>query len=170
MSVENVNRASLLSYSATFIALIAAGSWVSIPFFPVPLTLQTFFVLLAGVVMRKHAAIPVLLYVALGALNLPLFHNGTAGVGVLLGPTGGFLIGFIPAAALAGLSYESESRSVRIGGLILATLAIYACGVSWLSFSASIPLLESFLLGAVPFIPGDAVKLFAAYRIGKRLE
>lgn len=168
--MENVNRASLLSYSATFIALIAAGSWVSIPFFPVPLTLQTFFVLLAGVVMKRHAAIPVVLYVILGALNLPLFHNGTAGVGVLLGPTGGFLIGFIPAAILAGIAYESDRRSFQLGGLILASIAIYVCGVSWLSFSASIPLLESILLGAVPFIPGDAVKLFAAYRIGKRLE
>jgi len=168
--MEIGNRATLLSYSATFIALIAAGSWISIPFIPVPLTLQTFFVLLSGVVMKRHAAIPVVLYVALGALNLPLFHNGTAGVGVLLGPTGGFLLGFIPAASIAGLSYEGESRAVRIGGLILASVMIYVCGIAWLSYSASIPLAQAAVLGAAPFIPGDAVKVIAAYRISKRLE
>ncbi|MFY1645407.1 biotin transporter BioY, partial [Methanoculleus bourgensis] len=84
------HRAQILAYSGTFIALIAAGSWISIPLPPVPLTLQTLFVLLAGVVMQRYAVIPVALYVLLGAANLPVFHNGTAGLGVLLGPTGGF--------------------------------------------------------------------------------
>ncbi len=164
------NRATLLSYSATFIALIAAGSWISIPFIPVPLTLQTLFVLLAGVVMRRYAVVPVALYLALGALNLPVFHNGTAGVGILLGPTGGYLIGFLPAALIAGLAYESRSELVRIGGLVLASLSIYVAGVSWLSYSAGIPLIEATVLGMLPFVLGDAVKLYAAYAIGKRLE
>lgn len=168
MKIEN--RATLISYSATFIALIAAGSWISIPFVPLPLTLQTFFVLLAGVVMRRHAAIPVILYLVMGALNLPVFHNGTAGIGILLGPTGGFLIGFIPAAIVTGLAYERESRSVRIAGLIFSSALIYLFGVCWLSYSASIPILEATLLGVVPFILGDLVKLIAAYNIGKRLE
>lgn len=168
--MEMDNRATLISYSATFIALIAAGSWISIPFIPVPLTLQTFFVLLAGIVMRRHAIIPVILYLVLGALNLPVFHNGTAGIGILLGPTGGFLIGFIPAAILAGLAYERENRHIRIAGLVLASAMIYLFGVFWLSYSASIPLLEATLLGMAPFVLGDAVKLFAAYKIGKRLE
>ena len=103
------HRAQILAYSGTFVALIAAGSWISIPLPPVPLTLQTLFVLLAGVVMRRYAVIPVGLYVLLGAANLPIFHNGTAGLGVLLGPTGGFLIGFVPAALITGLAYEQES-------------------------------------------------------------
>lgn len=168
MKIEN--RATLISYSATFIALIAAGSWISIPFVPLPLTLQTFFVLLAGVVMRRHAVIPVMLYLAMGALNLPVFHNGTAGIGILLGPTGGFLIGFVFAALIVGLAYEREERSIRIAGLIFSSAIIYLFGVSWLSYSASIPLFEAALLGMVPFILGDVVKLFAAYKIGERLD
>ncbi len=168
MRIEN--RASLLSYSATFIALIAAGSWISIPFIPVPLTLQTLFVLLAGVVMRRHAVIPVTLYLILGALNLPVFHNGTAGIGILLGPTGGYLLGFVPAALIAGLAYERASKTARITGLAIASLMIYVFGVSWLSYSASIPIMEATILGMVPFILGDAVKLYAAYVIGERLE
>lgn len=163
------HRAQILAYSGTFIALIAAGSWISIPLPPVPLTLQTLFVLLAGVVMQRYAVIPVGLYVLLGAANLPVFHNGTAGLGVLLGPTGGFLLGFIPAALVAGLAYEHESPKVRVAGLIAATCTIYLFGVVWLAWSASISLLQAVLIGVAPFIIGDAVKAAAAFAIGKRV-
>ncbi|CVK33735.1 biotin transporter BioY [Methanoculleus bourgensis] len=163
------HRAQILAYSGTFIALIAAGSWISIPLPPVPLTLQTLFVLLAGVVMQRYAVIPVGLYVLLGAANLPVFHNGTAGLGVLLGPTGGFLLGFIPAALVAGLAYEYESPKVRVAGLIAATCTIYLFGVVWLAWSASISLLQAVLIGVAPFIIGDAVKAAAAFAIGKRV-
>jgi len=163
------HRAQILAYSGTFIALIAAGSWISIPLPPVPLTLQTLFVLLAGVVMQRYAVIPVGLYVLLGAANLPVFHNGTAGLGVLLGPTGGFLLGFIPAALVAGLAYEHESPKIRVVGLIAATCTIYLFGVVWLAWSASISLLQAVLIGVAPFIIGDAVKAAAAYAIGKRV-
>ena len=162
-------RAQILAYSGTFIALIAAGSWISIPLPPVPLTLQTLFVLLAGVVMQRYAVIPVGLYVLLGAANLPVFHNGTAGLGVLLGPTGGFLLGFIPAALVAGLAYEHESPKIRVAGLIAATCTIYLFGVVWLAWSASISLLQAVLIGVAPFIIGDAVKAAAAFAIGKRV-
>ncbi len=162
-------RSEILAYSATFVALIAAGSWISIPFFPVPLTLQTLFVMLAGVTMRRYAVVPVACYVLLGTLNLPVFHNGTAGLGVLFGPTGGFLIGFIAAALVAGLAYEQKNEYLRVAGLAAASGVIYLFGVTWLSFSASLPLLQATLIGAAPFIPGDLVKIAAAYSIGKRL-
>lgn len=163
------HRAQILAYSGTFIALIAAGSWISIPLPPVPLTLQTLFVLLAGIIMQRYAVIPVGLYILLGAANLPVFHNGTAGLGVLLGPTGGFLLGFIPAALVAGLAYEHESPKIRVAGLIAATCTIYLFGVVWLAWSASISLLQAVLIGVAPFIIGDAVKAAAAFAIGKRV-
>ncbi|NLM29169.1 MAG: biotin transporter BioY [Methanomicrobiales archaeon] len=163
------HRAQILAYSGTFIALIAAGSWISIPLPPVPLTLQTLFVLLAGIIMQRYAVIPVGLYILLGAANLPVFHNGTAGLGVLLGPTGGFLLGFLPAVLIVGIAYENESPKIRIAGLIAATCMIYLFGVVWLSWSASIPLLQAALLGVAPFLIGDALKAAAAYTIGKRI-
>jgi biotin transport system substrate-specific component len=167
--VDMMHRARILAYSGTFVALIAAGSWISIPLPPVPLTLQTLFVLLAGIVMKRYGAIPVALYVLLGAAGLPVYHNGTAGLGVLLGPTGGFLIGFIPAALVAGIAYEHESPASRITGLIAACAIYLLAGAVWLSYSASIPLLQAVLLGVAPFIIGDAVKAAAAYAIGKRV-
>ncbi len=167
--VDMMHRARILASSGTFIALIAAGSWISIPLPPVPLTLQTLFVLLAGIVMKRYAVIPVALYVLLGAAGLPIYHNGTAGLGVLLGPTGGFLVGFIPAALVAGLAYEQESPEWRIGGLITACAIYLSAGAVWLSYSASLSLLQAALLGVAPFIVGDVVKVVAAYTIGKRV-
>ena len=83
----DLQKSRTIAYSAAFIGLMSLGAWVSIPFFPVPLTLQTLFVLLAGAVMKRYAVIPVSLYVLLGALGLPVFHTGVAGFGILLGPT-----------------------------------------------------------------------------------
>ena len=165
----DINRSRTIAYSAAFIGLITLGSWISIPCVPVPFTLQTLFVLLAGAVMKRYAVIPVSLYVILGALGLPLFHNGIAGVGVLLGPTGGYLAGFVVAALVTGLAYEHPSRTVRICGLALAMLVIYAFGIGWLMYSLDREFLPAFSAGALPFIAGDAIKAGAAYLIAERL-
>ncbi len=164
----DLNRSRTIAYSAAFIALIALGSWVSLPFFPVPLTLQTLFVLLAGAVMRRYAVIPVTLYIMLGALGLPVFHNGIAGIGILLGPTGGYLIGFMPAALIVGLAYEAKGEWVHVIGLALATLIIYAFGISWLLYSTGMGIVAAVAIGMLPFILGDVAKASAAYLIAKR--
>lgn len=166
----DASRAERTALTATLVALIGAGAWISIPFVPVPLTLQTLFVLLSGVVLRRWGFLPPLCYLLLGALGLPVFHNGLAGVGVLLGPTGGFVAGFVVAGLIAGLAYERRERSVRSIGLIAAGLAVYAFGAGWLVLSAGMTLSAAFAVGALPFLPGDAVKTAAAYLIGGRLE
>ena len=165
----NPERTLLLAQSATFIALLAAGAWVAIPVGPVPVTLQTFFLLLAAPVMKRRAVIPAALYLLLGALNLPVFHAGLSGVGVLLGPSGGFLVGFIPAAAIAGLAYERKSRVLRIAGLAAGTATVYACGVAWLLLSAGLTLPAAVLVGVLPFLPGDILKAAGVFLLGERL-
>jgi|WetSurMetagenome_2_1015567.scaffolds.fasta_scaffold392951_2 biotin transport system substrate-specific component len=163
-------RSAIIAYTSVFIGLIAVGGWISIPFIPVPLTLQTFFVLLAGTVMKRFAFIPAALYILCGALSLPVFHNGTAGIGVLLGPTGGYIVGFVPAALVVGIAYERTGAVRRIAGLVLGTVLIYACGVAWLCLSTGIPPGMAVLFGVLPFIPGDAVKILAVYMMAGRLE
>jgi biotin transport system substrate-specific component len=165
----DLQKSKIIAYSAAFIGLISLGAWVSVPFFPVPLTLQTLFVLLAGAVMKRYAVIPVSLYVVLGALGLPVFHTGVTGFGVLLGPTGGYLTGFICAALVVGLAYERESETIRITGLLVGTGMIYACGVVWLMYSLTTGLIPAVISGVLPFIPGDVIKMYAAYRIAQRL-
>jgi len=165
----DLQKSGTIAYSAAFIGLLSLGAWVSIPFFPVPLTLQTLFVLLAGAVMKRYAVIPVSLYVLLGALGLPVFHTGVAGFGILLGPTGGYLIGFIFAALVVGLAYEHEALTIRITGLLAGTVIIYICGVAWLMYSLAAGLVPAVISGVLPFIPGDVIKIYAAYMIAKRL-
>lgn len=165
----DLKRSRIIAYSAAFIGLIALGSWISIPIGNIPLTLQTLFVLLAGIVMHRYGVIPVILYCLLGALGLPLFHNGMAGPGVLLGPSGGYFLGFIFAAVITGLAYEHPSRILRITGILTATLAIYLCGVAWLMISLGIGLMPAITLGVLPFVVGDAIKAVAAYLIGQRI-
>jgi biotin transport system substrate-specific component len=170
----DLNRAIILTNSSLFISLIAVFSWISvpipIPLFPVPVTLQTLAVLLAGAVMKRYAIIPVLLYLILGCLGLPLFHNGMAGFGVLFGPTGGYLIGFIPAGVVAGLAYECSRREMRIIGLVLATVLIYIFGLTWLILSTGMSVYAAMVAGMIPFLPGDALKGAVAYLISTRLQ
>ncbi len=168
----NLMYAQMLTRTATFTALIAIGGWVAItiPFLPlVPFTLQTLFILLAAVIMKRYAVLPVALYVLLGICNLPVFHNGTAGIGVLLGPTGGYIIGFIPAALIAGLLLEKEVKFTGIAAIAAASITIYALGTAWLSVSTGMPFVAAAMIGVIPFIPGDIIKGAAALVIGKRI-
>ena len=156
--------------SALFVALLAVGGWIAIPLGPVPFTLQSLFVLLAGAVMGRRGAVPVAIYLVLGAMNLPVFHNGLAGIGVLLGPSGGFALGFIPAAYCVGIGYEIGRASTKIAGLCIGTVVIYSCGVGWLMVSTGMALWGAILVGVAPFVIGDAIKIAAAYVIADRLS
>lgn len=163
-------RAQLVARTGAFAALLAAGAWISIPFLPVPITLQTLFIFLAGGVMGWRAVYPALLYLVMGVMNLPVFHNGTAGIGVLLGPTGGYLVGFVFAAFLTGIAFERDSVYCQIGGLAAGIGAIYFFGAGWLHLSSGISLSLAILMGVVPFIPGDVLKAAAALVISRRIR
>ncbi|MDO9522954.1 MAG: biotin transporter BioY [Methanocorpusculum sp.] len=165
----NEKRSSLIIYSAVFVALITVGGWISIPFI-VPFTLQTLFVLLAASVMKKYAVIPAALYVLFGTLGLPLFHNGTAGIGILFGPTGGFLIGFILMAFIAGMFFSKKTLSADITGLVLATLLSYIFGAGWFMISSGATLPAALITCVVPFIAGDVIKITAAELVTLRLR
>jgi len=165
----DLQRSRLIAYSAACIGLIALGSWISIPCIPVPFTLQTLFVLLAGAVMKRRAVIPVAGFILLGTLGLPLFHNGMAGPGVLLGPTGGYLIGFVLASLVVGLAYERPSRYLHFGGIVAGTAIIWLSGMAWLICSTGMGLVPAFTAGVLPFIIGDLIKAGAAYAIAERL-
>lgn len=165
----DLKKSRIIAYSAAFIGLIALGAWISIPCVPVPFTLQTLFVLLTGAVMKRYAVIPVGLYVLLGSLGLPIFHNGMTGPGVLLGPTGGYLIGFIFAALIVGLAYEQKSKVLHMAGIALGTVITLLFGVAWLVISLPMGLVPALVAGFVPFIIGGVIKAGAAYLIAERL-
>ena len=152
-----------------FAVMTALGAHVRIPlpWTPVPITLQTLFVSLAGATLG-----PVLgaasqgLYLAAGAAGVPLFAGGLGGLAYLLGgPTTGYLLGFVPATACTGwLIRRREAPGILWTLLSMAagTLTVYACGVAWLVWSLNLSLAAALAQGLLPFLLGDAVKLCAA--------
>jgi biotin transport system substrate-specific component len=149
---------------------IAALAQVSIPlgFTPVPITLQTFGVLLIGTAYGwARAGLTIALYLAWIAVGLPFAAEGRSGVEILSIATasGGYLWGFLVAAVLCGwLANRGWDRSIRssISVMLLGTVLIYGFGVPWLAAAIDVPLLEAFELGVYPFVIGDLLKLLLA--------
>jgi biotin transport system substrate-specific component len=146
-------------------ALTAAGAFVAIPIGPVPIVLQNFFVLLTGLILGSRWGLAsVGVYLTAGALGLPVFAGAGGGIGRLMGPTGGYLIGYLPAVFLVG--EVSEKTGHHPAGDILAgilgSVIVYAFGVSWLSFITRMGVEKALFVGCFPFIIGDAVKIVAA--------
>ena len=160
-------------YSSLFAALIGAGAWLAIPIGPVPIVLQNLFVFLAGLLLGpKWGLASVGIYLLAGALGLPVFAGGTGGIGRFLGPTGGYLIGFLPAVFCVGyISKISRGRVIFDAfAMIAGTLIIYILGVSWLKIVLGISYAKSLQVGMIPFLPGDAAKIIAAIPIAKAIR
>lgn len=157
--------AALVVGFALFTALMAQ---IEIPlwFTPVPITGQTFAVLLTGAVLGWRAgAASQALYVALGAAGLPFYSGGDGGWSVATGATGGYLFGFIVAAAAIGyLAERRQDRSVTtaIPAFMAGNAIIYFFGVIWLARSIGVSGIEAMELGLVPFVIGDLVKIALA--------
>ena len=152
--------------SGLFAAITALLAQISIPlpFSPVPITGQTFAVFLTGAVLGgRWGALSMLLYIFLGAIGLPVFHNAQGGLHIVLGPTGGYLWGFVLGSYLMGKITEKWSSYLAIVlGMFLCMAAYLLLGTIQLSFIAGLDLRQGLLLGAVPFLPLDIVKIFAA--------
>ena len=172
MAVVGGSRARVLALSGIFGALTAVGGLVSIPFFPVPLTLQTFFVYLAVLKMKRHAYISQLIYLGIGVVGLPVFARGMGGYAVLLGPTGGFLLGFLLGAIVSGHMLEriQNRRYSGVVAIVLCGTVIFFVGWLWLSYWLGGSLEVAAWTGVIPFLPGDVVKMAMAAALGKKLR
>jgi biotin transport system substrate-specific component len=157
------------------VALVIAGSLliyltaqisIPLPGNPVPITLQNFGVLVVGGSLGlRRGGLAAFLYVALGVVGLPFFAEHKGGINVILGATGGYLVGFVLAGALVGrLAELGWDRRIAgaIGATALGTLAIYAVGVPWLAVTTGLSLTKAIEVGMLPFLVVDTVKLLAA--------
>ncbi len=158
--------------AALITALMAASGWISLPIGAVPITLQTFVVALAAMLLPAGwAAGSMALYVALGAAGVPVFAGGHAGLGVVAGPTGGYLIGFILAAGAGALLRAGIKRvgapqlEADTAASIVLLAIVYAVGAAWLAASLHMPLAKAALVGIVPFLVGDAIKVAVAIAV-----
>lgn len=163
-----------LVYAALFGAGTAVGAYVMVPIPPVPITLQTMFLYLAGALLGGGlAALSQLVYLLIGIIGIPVFAGGTAGIGVLFGPTGGYLFGFIPAAYVIGRWNEvmvSHRFWMVALSMVVGTIPIYFFGVFQLSLVARLHMMKALSVGVLPFLIGDGIKIVAATFIARKVR
>lgn len=162
-------------YASMFAALTAVLGYIIIPlpFSPIPITGQTLSVMLAGCVLTpRQAGLSILTFLFIGAIGIPVFSGGAAGIGVIFGTKGGYLLGFLIGSIVISL-IRGKTNSTRhmifaciIGGIII----VYLLGVPWLSYITGMGIHEAIIVGALPFIPGDLFKAIVAGFIAKKIH
>lgn len=162
-----------------FAALTAVGAMASLPLplTPVPFSLQVLFVLLSGIVLGgKLGAVSQVTYVAMGVVGIPVFAGGRTGPSVLVGPTGGYVLGFVVAplvvSAMAGRSGSNDTWSGArvLGGTLLGVAVIHALGAAQLGLVANLTPSQAVCLGVLPFIAGDVAKALIAAWLAHHLR
>ena len=144
-----------------FVAIISICAWISIPMVPIPITLQILGVFItASILGAKLGTVSIIIYILLGAVGLPVFSNFTGGFGILLSPTGGFIIGFIFTALTIGIitSFKNSILTNTLA-MLLGLLLCYTFGTIWYCFYAGVDFITAVLVCVVPFLIGDSVKI-----------
>lgn len=160
----------MMVLASLFAALIAAGAFLAIPVGPVPIYLANFFVMLAGLALGPRWGLAaVITYLLAGALGLPVFAGGSGGLGRFWGPTGGYLLAYLPAVYLAGIvsNHTKPSAILDVIAMLIATGVIYAMGIPWLKAMTGMSWQKSLAVGMIPFLIGDGIKIAAAIPVAR---
>lgn len=160
-------------FIALFVALISVCAWIQIPY-TIPFTMQTFAIFLTLLCLGgRNGTIAIVCYILLGLIGAPVFSGFRSGLGVIMQPTGGYIIGFI----LIGLAYmifeRFQKRIFQIVSLILGTIIMYLSGTLWFVMVASkstVTFVSGILTCVVPFIIPDMIKLCLAFFLSYKLE
>ncbi|MDZ7697830.1 MAG: biotin transporter BioY [Deltaproteobacteria bacterium] len=161
-------------YASLFGAATAVGAYIIIPIPPVPITLQTLMLSISAALLGgRLGALSQIIYLAIGAIGLPVFAGGKGGLGVLLGPAGGYLIGFVAGAYVIGKLVKVR-KSPGLPWIIFAmgvgTLVIYLFGVTQLAWVARLSPSKAIAVGVLPFLIGDALKITAAAMVVRKIR
>lgn len=163
-------------YTLTLTALMTGVTCIvapmSIPIGPVPISLTSLAICISLYLLGwKNGSISYILYIFIGILGLPVFSGFTGGIGKLAGPTGGYIIGFIPMAILVGFIIEkTRNRLVHIVGMVLGMIICYIVGMAWFCIVMDSTIGTAVTLCVFPFIPGDIIKILAAVSIGPLIK
>lgn len=176
--MENISSRTLsIVYCGAFVALIAICSWISIPL-TIPFTLQTFAVCLTTALLgTKRGTATVLVYIILGLVGVPVFSGFKGGVGVLFGPTGGYIIGFIFTAIIVGIITEKCGKSyvVLAIAMIIGLAICYVFGTVWFinvytKSKEPVGVMTALSWCVFPYLIPDLIKIAIATVLTKRLE
>ena len=149
---------------AVMAALICVAGPMSISIGPIPLSLASFAVYLAGAVLgAKRGTLAVALYLLIGLVGVPVFSGFSGGFQKLIGVTGGYLVGYLPCALLTGLGTGPNAPKLKLPAfMVLGTVALYLIGTAWFMIQTKNPLGSALGMCVIPFLPGDAIKIVAA--------
>lgn len=148
---------------------------IPIPFSPVPLSLANFVIFLSVFVLEtKFATLSCVLYLLIGIIGLPVFSGFSGGFAKIVGPTGGYLIGYLPLVIIAGIFMQLGKNKrwyvYYLIGVILGEAVLYILGTAWLAHSLSVTFNEALFMGVIPYLPGDLVKILIAMKVGDEIR
>ena len=175
MTHDNTNTQTFRktsTYAMVVTALMAAVTCIlaplSVPIGPVPISLTNFAIYLSLYLLDwKKGTLSYLIYLLLGLVGLPVFSGFTGGLAKLAGPTGGYIIGFLPMAIIAGIVIDKfTNRGIQILGMIVGTAICYAFGTAWFCFQSGYTVGAALAVCVIPFIPADLCKMVIAMIIG----
>lgn len=166
-------KVNIMILCALFAALSAVLSQIIIPIGAVPVNMTHLSIFIAaGLLGAKYGAISQIVFVLLGVSGVPVFSGFTAGIGKLVGPTGGFIIGYIVCAFVAGVLIERSGKSMKmlIASMIVGMLCSYLLGILWYGYITRSSLIAAFSVCILPFLPGDAIKIILSSVLIKKLR
>ncbi|WP_297810407.1 biotin transporter BioY [uncultured Finegoldia sp.] len=172
---NSLNTKELIK-AALFAALIIVGSYLIVPLYPVPISLQSLFAIASGYYLKKnYSNISVALYIILGLIGLPVFAGGKGGIQTVFSPTFGYLIGFLLQTFYVKYQKRNLSTAKLFFMFIIASLIIYACGVVYMGFyfkftNKHFDIMKLLFTGMIIFIPGDVLKAVLFSFVTKRIE
>ena len=169
------SKAQTLTFIAlsTAITCIIGPLSIVIPISPVPISLTILAIYISVYAIGlKRGMVSLLLYFLIGFIGLPVFSNFKGGFQVLIGPTGGYIIGFIFVVLCTGIFIERFEKKVymHVIGMVIGTLLCYIIGTAWLAYQGNMTFLEALFAGVIPFMWADAIKIIIAAIVGPKLR
>lgn len=172
---RDISKTAVLTQSGLLIAIMAVCSWISIPLpgTGVPINLATFAVILTGLLLgSRKGASATAVFLLLGAVGIPVFAGFTGGLGILAGPTGGYLIGYVFLAAFAGLASPDSHKGSTLRYFVCAAVGeavLYLLGTLWFIHLTGMGIIPALAACVISFIPGDIAKMILAWVVACRL-
>ncbi|MCR5482376.1 MAG: biotin transporter BioY [Clostridia bacterium] len=176
---QTVSKSRSITAVALMTAVICIVSPFTLPIGPVPIGFANFIIMLAALLLgAKKGFLSCLIFLLLGFAGLPVFSSFSGGVGVLLGPTGGYIIGYLFLALATGISSQisdSQNSKLRVAvilffGMLIGTAILYAFGTVWFTHQSGMSFTAALSVAVFPFIPGDLIKIVLVLTLGRNIK
>lgn len=173
METKTHSKVYPLAMTAVMASVMAVTAPFAIPIGPISLTLCTLIIYLNAYLLGwKRGTAATAVYILLGVVGMPVFSGFGSGLAQVAGPTGGYILGYLPLAVIAGLAADHfpQNRPVQLAGMVLGTAVLYGLGTAWYCYQSGAALGTALGWCVIPFLPGDTLKILAAMLLGPLLR